>query len=100
MSAINCKGKGLWNNYKSFKDLFRPPGRSIFISLLGLISTNTPTFTWTAASLTTEYHLQVINYQDGEDIIVAEGDFRADKVTKGTRCSASFRPLLDHDPIY
>jgi len=44
--------------------------------------------------------LQVINYQDEEDIIVAEGDFRADKVTKGFRCSGSLGILPDDDPVY
>ncbi len=100
IQAINCKGDGLWSNYKSFRYLFRPPGRSTPISPRGLISSNTPTFTWTAASLATEYHLQVINYQNDEDIILAEEDFRADMVTKGSKCSASLGPLPDDDPVY
>ncbi|MHB8117747.1 MAG: hypothetical protein ACYDHX_03320 [Methanothrix sp.] len=100
IQTINCKGEGPWSYYKSFRYLDRPPGKSTPISPRGLISTNTPIFTWTAASAATEYHLQVINYQDGEDIIVAEDDFRADMVTKGFRCSGSLGPLPDDDSVY
>jgi len=31
---------------------------------------------------------------------VVEGDFRADMVTKGSRCSGSLGPLSDDDPVY
>ena len=100
IKAINCKGEGPWSYYKSFRYVDTPPGKSTPLSPKGLISTGTPTFTWTASPLATEYHLQVINYQDEEDIIVAEGDFRADKVTKGFRCSGSLGILPDDDPVY
>jgi hypothetical protein len=100
IQAINCRGDGPWSYYKSFRYLFRPPSKSTPLSPRGLISSGTPTFTWTASPLATEYHLQVINYQDEEDIIVAEMDFRADKVTKGSRCSGSLGPLPDDDPVY
>jgi len=102
IKAINCKGEGPWSYYRSFRYLDRPPGRSTPISPQGLISTNTPVFTWTAASLATEYHLQVINYNydEDEDEFVAEGDFRADVVTKGLRCSGSLGILPDDDSVY
>jgi len=97
IQTINCKGDGPWSNYKSFRYLARPPGRSTPISPRGLIATNTPVFIWTAASAATEYHIQV---QNDEDIIVAEDDFRADQVTKGSRCSGSLGTLSDDDPVY
>jgi hypothetical protein len=100
IQAINCRGDGPWSYYKSFRYLFRSPSKSTPLSPRGLTSSGIPTFTWTASPLATEYHLQVINYQDEEDIIVAEMDFRADKVTKGSRCSGTLGPLPDDDPVY
>jgi hypothetical protein len=100
IKAVNCNGEGPWSYYKSFRYVDTPPGKSTPLSPRGLISTGTPTFTWTASPLATEYHLQVINYQNEEDIVVAEGDFRADEVTKGSKCSGSLGALLDDDPVY
>ncbi|MBN1235335.1 MAG: hypothetical protein JW999_04710 [Methanotrichaceae archaeon] len=97
IKTINCKGDGPWSNYMSFRYQDRPPGRSTPISPKGLITTSTPTFTWTAASLATEYHLQVDN--DTENVV--DEWFDADDVTKGFRCSA-FLPLTlpDDDIVY
>jgi len=102
IQTVNCKGDGPWSNYKSFRYLDRPPGRSTPISPQGLISTDSPIFTWTAASLATEYHLQVINYNylDDSDELVAEEDFDANKVTKGFRCSGSLGTLQGDDSVY
>jgi len=97
IQAINCKGEGPWSYYKNFRYLNRPPGRSTPQSPQGLISTNTPIFTWTTASAATEYHLEVIN---DNDEIVDEGWFDADKVTKGLKCSAMLTPLPDDDIVY
>jgi len=102
IQTVNCKGEGPWSYYKSFRYLDKPPGRSTTISPQGLISTDTPVFTWTAASLATEYHLQVINYNylDDSDELVAEEDFDANKVTKGLRCSGSLGTLPGDDSVY
>ncbi len=102
IQTINCKGEGPWSYYKSFRYQDRPPGKSSPISPQGLISTNTPVFTWTAASLATEYHVQVINYNylDDSDEIVAEEDFDASKVTKGFRCSGSLGTMPGDDSVY
>jgi hypothetical protein len=82
----------------SFRYVNVPPGRSTPICPQGLISTNTPTFIWTAASAATEYHLQVVNITDS---IVADEWFDADVVTKGLRCSAHLTTTLpDDDVIY
>ena len=100
IQTINCKGDGPWSYYKSFRYLARPPGKSTPISPRGGISTNTPTFTWTAAYAATTYHLELINYRNNIDVPVMEEDFDADKVTKGFRCSGSLGPLPDGDPVY
>jgi hypothetical protein len=100
IQTINCKGDGPWSYYKSFRYLVRPPGKSTPLSPRGLISTDTPIFTWTAASAATTYHLELINYQNDVDVPVMEGDFDADKVTKGSRCSGSLGSLPDDDPVY
>ncbi|MDQ1262133.1 MAG: hypothetical protein QG575_1314 [Euryarchaeota archaeon] len=102
IQAINCKGEGPWSYYKSFRYIDRPPGKSTPISPRGLISSDTPIFTWSAASLATEYHVQVINYNYIDDIdeIVAEEDFDASKVTKGFKCSGSLGTLSGDDSVY
>ncbi len=77
------------------------PGKSTPISPRGLISTDTPTFTWTAASAATTYHLEVINYHDGIDVPVMEdASIDANKVTIGSRCSFILGTLPDDDSVY
>lgn len=98
VQAVNCKGKGPWSNFMSFRYMNVPPGRSTPISPQGLISTSTPTFTWTAALAATKYNLQVINISD---YIVAEEFFDAYDVTRGLRCSARLSTVLpDDDVVY
>jgi hypothetical protein len=100
IQTINCRGEGPWSYYKDFRYMNVPPGKSTPVAPQGLISSDSPTFIWTAASAATTYHLELINYQNDVDVPVMEGDFDADKVTKGSRCSVSLGPLPDEDPVY
>jgi len=103
IQATNCRGEGPSSYFKDFKYVPVTPGRSTPISPSGLISTNSPTFVWTAASAATEYHLEVYirNESPGDDfILVDEGWFDANKVTKGYRCSGTLGPLPDDDTVY
>jgi hypothetical protein len=103
IQTINCKGEGPWSYYKDFRYMKVPPGKPNPISPQGLISTDSPTFIWTAASAATEYHLEVYNRKEGQAddyILVDEGWFDANKVTKGSRCSGSLGPLPNDDPVY
>ncbi len=103
IQAINCKGEGPWSYYKDFRYMIVPPGKSTPISPQGLISTDSPTFVWTAAKAATQYHLEVYNRNRSpadDFILVDEKWFDADKVTKGSRCSGSLEPLPDDDPVY
>ena len=100
IQAINCKGEGT-GSYKNFRYMNVSPGKSTPISPRGLISTDEPTFTWTAASAATTYHLEVINYQDGIDVPVMEdASIDANEVTIGSRCSFILGTLPDDDPVY
>jgi hypothetical protein len=100
IQAINCKGEGL-GSYKNFRYMNVSPGKSTPISPRGLISTDEPTFTWTAASAATTYHLEVINYHDGIDVPVMEdASIDANEVTIGSRCSFILGTLPDDDPVY
>ena len=88
IQAINCKGEGPGSYYKNFRYMNVSPGKSTPISPRGLISTDEPTFTWTAASAATTYHLELINYHDGIDVPVMEdASIDANEVTIGSRCS-------------
>ncbi len=103
IQAINCKGEGPWSYYNDFRYMIVPPGKPTPISPQGLISTDSPTFVWTAASAATEYHLEVYNRNRSpadDFILVDEGWFEANKVTKGFRCSGSLGSLPDDDPVY
>jgi hypothetical protein len=104
IQATNCKGDGPWSYFNNFKYVPVTPGRSTPISPSCLISTNSPTFIWTAASAATKYHIEVYNRNEspGDDfILVDEGWFDANKVTKGYRCSGTLLgPLPDDDPVY
>lgn len=103
IQAINCKGEGPWSYFKDFRYVPVTPGKSNPISPFGLITTNSPTFIWTAASAATEYHLEVYNRNKSpadDFILVDEGWFDASKVTKGYRCSGTLGPLPDDDPVY
>jgi len=100
IQTINCKGEGPWSNYKSFRYQNRSPGRSTPISPRGLTS-STPTFIWTAASAATTYHLELINYRDGIDVLVMEDpSIDANEVTIGSRCSFILGTLPDDDSVY
>jgi len=103
IQTINCMGNGPWSYYKDFRYLIVPPGKPTPISPKGLISTDSPTFVWTAVSAANEYHLEVYNRNASpadDYILVDEGWFDANKVTKGSRCSGSLGPLPDDDPVY
>jgi hypothetical protein len=103
IQTINCMGEGPRSYFKDFKYKTVIPGKPNPISPSGLISTNSPTFTWTAASAATGYHLEVHirNKSPADDfILVDEGWFDAGKVTKGYRCSGSLGPLPDDDSVY
>lgn len=103
IQTTNCKGEGPWSYYKDFRYMIVPPGKPNPISPRGLISTDSPTFVWTAASAATEYHLEVYNRNrspEDDYILVDEGWFDAIKVTKGSRCMGSLGPLPDDDPVY
>jgi hypothetical protein len=103
IQTINCKGEGPWSYYKDFRYMTVPPGKPNPISPSGLISTDSPTFTWTAASAATWYHLEVYirNKSPADDfILVDEGWFDASKVTKGSRCMGSLGPLPDDDSVF
>jgi len=100
IQAINCKGEGPRSN-KDFRYMNVSPGKSTPISPRGGISTDTPTFTWTAASAATTYHLELINYHDGIDVPVMEdASIDANEVTIGSRCSFILGTLPDDDPVY
>jgi hypothetical protein len=103
IQTINCKGEGPWSYYKDFRYMTMPPGKPTPIAPQGLITTNSPTFVWTAASAATEYHLEVYNRNKSpadDYILVDEGWFDANKVTRGSRCAGSLGPLPDDDPVY
>lgn len=103
IQTINCKGEGPWSYYKDFRYMIVPPGKPNPISPQGLISTDSPTFVWTAASAATEYHLEVYNRNRSpadDYILVDEGWFDANQVTKGSRCMGSLGSLPDDDPVY
>ncbi|MDD2754905.1 MAG: hypothetical protein PHS80_05175 [Methanothrix sp.] len=103
IQTINCMGEGPRSYFKDFKYKTVIPGKPNPISPSGLISTNSPTFTWTAASAATGYHLEVHirNKSPADDfILVDEGWFDASKVTKGYRCSGSLGPLPDDDSVF
>jgi hypothetical protein len=103
IQTTNCMGEGPWSYYKDIRYLIVPPGKPTPISPKGLISTDSPTFVWTAASAASEYHLEVYNRNASpadDYILVDEGWFDANKVTKGSRCSGSLGPLPDDDPVY
>jgi hypothetical protein len=103
IQTINCLGEGPRSYFKDFRYKTVIPGKPNPISPSGLISTNSPTFTWTAASAATGYHLEVHirNKSPADDfILVDEGWFDASKVTKGYRCSGSLGPLPDDDSVY
>lgn len=103
IQAINCRGEGPWSYYKDFRYMDVPPGKPTLISPRGLISTDSPTFVWTAAKAATQYHLEVYNRNRSpadDFILVDEEWFDANKVTKGSRCSGSLGPLPDDDPVY
>jgi hypothetical protein len=97
IQTINCKGDGPWSDFMAFRYLKQLPGRSTPISPKGLISSSQPTFTWTAATLSAEYRLQIDN--DTDNII--EEWFDAAEVTNGVRCSAFLTSTLpDDDSVY
>jgi len=103
IQAINCMGEGPRSYFKDFKYKTVIPGKPNPISPSGLISTNSPTFTWTTASAATGYHLEVHirNKSPADDfILVDEAWFDASKVTKGYRCYGSLGPLPDDDSVY
>jgi hypothetical protein len=103
IQTINCLGEGPRSYFKDFRYKTVIPGKPNPISPSGLISTNSPTFTWTAASAATGYHLEVHirNKSPADDfILVDEGWFDASKVTKGYRCSGSLGSLPDDDSVY
>jgi hypothetical protein len=103
IQTINCMGEGPRSYFKDFRYKTVIPGKPNPISPSGLISTNSPTFTWTAASAATGYHLEVHirNKSPADDfILVDEGWFDASKVTKGYRCSGSLGPLPDDDSVF
>ncbi len=103
IQTINCLGEGPRSYFKDFRYKTVIPGKPNPISPSGLISTNSPTFTWTAASAATGYHLEVYirNKSPADDfILVDERWFDASKVTKGYRCSGSLGPLPDDDSVF
>jgi hypothetical protein len=103
IQTINCMGEGPRSYFKDFRYKTVIPGKPNPISPSGLISTDSPTFIWTAASAATEYHLEVYNRNKSpadDFILVDEGWFDASKVTKGSRCSGSLGHLPDEDPVY
>ncbi|MDD4352753.1 MAG: hypothetical protein PHU71_07325 [Candidatus Gracilibacteria bacterium] len=103
IQTINCMGEGPRSYFKDFRYKTVIPGKPNPLSPSGLISTNSPTFTWTAASAATGYNLEVYirNKSPADDfILVDEGWFDASKVTKGYRCSGSLGSLPDDDSVY
>jgi hypothetical protein len=103
VQTTNCMGEGPWSYFKDFKYAPIKPGKPSPISPSGLISTDSPTFVWTAASGATGYHLEVYNRNKSpadDFILVDEGWFDASKATKGYRCSGTLGPLPDDDPVY
>jgi hypothetical protein len=103
IQTINCMGEGPKSYFKDFMYKTVIPGKPNTISPSGLISTDSPNFVWTAASAATKYHLEVYirNKSPADDfILVDEGWFDANKVTKGYRCMGSLGPLPDDDSVY
>ena len=92
----NCNVMGPWSYYASFRFANVSPGKATPISPRGLISTNKPTFVWTAVQSATNYNLQVEN--DAGTFIHVE-DFTAEEVTHGTRCSGVLSITLPDDDI-
>ena len=100
-SGHQLQGRRAWEHYKNFRYMNVSPGKPTPISPRGLISTDEPTFTWTAASAATTYHLELINYHDGIDVPVMEdASIDANEVTIGSRCSFILGTLPDDDPVY
>ncbi|OPY48601.1 MAG: hypothetical protein A4E49_03479 [Methanosaeta sp. PtaU1.Bin112] len=103
IQTINCMGERPWSFFKDFRYMPVTPGKPTPISPSGLISTNTPAYFWTKASAATDYHLEVYirNKSPADDfILVDEGWFDANKVTKGSRCSGSLGTLPDEDSVF
>jgi hypothetical protein len=73
----------------SLADQLQPPDNVCPISPIGLISTHTPTFVWTAVPTATKYLLQIEN----QDRIIFKGSYMAENVTVGYKCEV-FSPLL------
>lgn len=84
INTSNCKGKGPWSNFTEFKyQLGLKPTKPTPLSPMGLISTKTPTFKWTAVPAATRYNLQVKT----ENKMVLNVWFDAERVTRGDLCS-------------
>jgi hypothetical protein len=98
INTSNCKGEGGWSNYMEFTyQAGLEPGISTPISPMGLISTKTPTFKWTAVPATTRYHIQVD--RDPFGTVDANMWFDSEKVTHGGLCSALSTVILP-DQVY
>ncbi len=91
----NCLAEGPWSSYATFKFANVSPSRPSAISPSGLISTNNPTFIWTAVNNAAGYYLQVNN----GTAKVFDLEFSAAEVTSGARAYARLPTALPDDDV-
>ncbi|MCJ7445810.1 MAG: Ig-like domain-containing protein [Methanotrichaceae archaeon] len=97
IQTINCYAKGPWSSNMSFRVTDLPPGIANPIAPNGLVSTNTPIFTWTSVPESTKYRLKVDN-QANQTII--DEIYKAEDVTIGYNCSTLSPRSISNNGIF